>query len=72
MAKAEKPEPISPETFTQSIRLLGWSYADTARELGLHSRQRAADFARGRRKCPHYIAKHLATHVDRALRKVGL
>lgn len=72
MAKTEKPETISAETFRQSTRLLGWSHADTARELGLHSRQRAADFARGRRKVPNYIARHLATKVDQALRKVGL
>lgn len=72
MTKPAKPEPISPETFRQSLRLLGWSYAKCAAELGIHSRQRAADFARGRRKVPNYIARHLATKVDLALKKVGL
>lgn len=67
-----KDEPISAATFAECLRLLGWSYAKAAEELGVHSRQRVADFARGRRKVPLYLQKSLAHRVDQALRRVGI
>lgn len=68
---ARKPT-IDAETFRQCLRILGLSYAQAAEVLRVHSRQRVADFARGRRPVPPYLAAHIAVLTDRALARKGI
>lgn len=63
---------IDAETFAQCLKALGWSYSKAADELGIHSRQRVADFARGRRPVPPYLAKAISVRTDLALKRKGL
>lgn len=69
MAKAET---VDAETFRQCLKIMGWSYADAAKELGVHSRQRVADWARNRRRVPGYIVRAIGYRVDRELSKRGI
>lgn len=69
---ADPKQTISPEAFKEALGVLGWSYAKCAEELGIHSRHRVSDWARGRRPVPKYIAKSLAVQVDLHLKRRGL
>lgn len=72
--KTPKPERVRADatTFRQALKILGWSQAEAARQLNVHSRQRVGEWARGERPVPFVISKFLGVLVDRELRRKGL
>lgn len=71
-ARMVERKTIDAETFTAALKAIGWSYSVAAKELGVHSRQRIADWSRGRRPVPPYIARAITHRVDQALKRKGL
>lgn len=54
---------MSARAFREAINALGWTQHQAAELLGVSSRSRVNDWARGRLKVPRYHAAHLHTHL---------
>jgi len=50
--------------FAAALEALDWTQAQAAAELGICSRQRVSDYARGTRAVPRYISAALRYRLD--------
>lgn len=60
---------MDADTFRAGLKTLGLSYAQAAEILGVHSRQRIADFCAARRPVPPYLAAALSHRIQSLKRK---